>query len=91
MSTELSELEKTLQRTKKEFLATAKRATKELDRQRKKLRAEIIEHYEQDVRLVGAHRGRRQRGKEHAHSRKGELRHVFSPVCGVDGVKADGT
>ena len=41
MSNELSELEKTLQRTKKEFLTTAKRATKELDRQRKKLRTEI--------------------------------------------------
>ena len=41
MSKELSDLEKTLQRTKKDFLTTAKRATRELDRQRKKLRAEI--------------------------------------------------
>ena len=41
MGNELSELEKTLQRSKKDFLATAKRATNELDRQRKRLRAEI--------------------------------------------------
>ena len=41
MSKELSELEKTLQQTKKQFLATAKRATKELDHRRKALRKDI--------------------------------------------------
>ena len=41
VTNELTDLEKTLQQTKKQFLATAKRATKELDRQRKRLRTEI--------------------------------------------------
>lgn len=41
MSKELTELEKTVQQTKKQFLTTATRATKELDRQRKRLRKEI--------------------------------------------------
>ena len=41
MSDELNELEKTLQKTKKQFLTTAKRATRELDRQRKGLRKGI--------------------------------------------------
>lgn len=41
MSNELTQLEMSLQKTKKEFLTTAKRATKELDRQRKRLRTEV--------------------------------------------------
>jgi hypothetical protein len=41
VSDELNELEKTLQNTKKQFLTTAKRATRELDRQRKGLRKGI--------------------------------------------------
>ena len=41
MTKELSELEKQLQQTKKQFLASAKRATRELDRRRKALRKDI--------------------------------------------------
>lgn len=41
MSKELNEIEKTLRKTKKEFLATSKRAAKELERQRKRIRKEI--------------------------------------------------
>jgi uncharacterized membrane protein YccC len=43
VSKELTDLEKTVQQTKKQFLSTAKRATKELDRQRKRLRKEIAQ------------------------------------------------
>jgi len=41
MTNKLTQLEKSLQQTKKEFLTTAQRATKELDRQRKRLRTEV--------------------------------------------------
>ena len=43
MNNELPDLEKALQQSKKQFLATAKRATRELDRQRKRLRRELAQ------------------------------------------------